>query len=156
MQLPTRRWWSRVSVVSLAAFAAIQLVPYGRDRVNPPSLCEPVWDSAEIRALARNACFDCHSNETQWPVYARVAPVSWIVQHDVIEGRGVLNFSEWHRPQEKSTDAAEELLEGAMPPGMYRLMHPQARLSATDRDRLAHGLATTVGAACRERQGNER
>lgn len=154
MPLPIRWRWSRVAIVSLAAFAAIQFVPYGGNHVNPPAICEPAWDSTATRSLAKHACFDCHSNETQWPAYARVAPVSWIVQHDVIEGRAVLNFSEWQRPQEKSTDAAEELLEGAMPPGMYRLMHTHARLSDANRDRLARGLAKTVGLACGERQGS--
>ena len=61
-------------------------VPYGRDHVNPPVGAEPSWDSPETRALARQACFDCHSNETEWPAYSTVAPVSWLIQHDVSEG----------------------------------------------------------------------
>jgi hypothetical protein len=97
--------------------------------------------------LAKRACFDCHSNETDWPVYARIAPASWLVQHDVTEGRAVLNFSEWQRAQEKSTESAEELLEGEMPPALYRLMHSHARLSDSERDRLAQGLTKTLGAS---------
>ena len=145
MKLPTRRWWSWVGLGLLACLLAIQLVPYGRDHVNPPTVSEPSWDSPATRALAKQACFDCHSNETTWPAYARIAPASWLVQHDVIEGRAVLNFSEWQRPQEKSSEAAEELREGEMPPAMYRLMHAHARLSDLDRDRLARGLAKTLG-----------
>ena len=150
MKLPTRRWWSWVGLGLLTCLLAIQLVPYGRDHVNPPTVSEPSWDSPTTRALAKQACFDCHSNETQWPAYARIAPASWLVQHDVIEGRAVLNFSEWQRPQEKSSDAAEELREGEMPPAMYRLMHAHARLSGPDRDRLARGLARTLGASPQE------
>ena len=150
MKLPTRRWWSWVGLGLLTCLLAIQLVPYGRDHANPPTVSEPNWDSPATRALAKQACFDCHSNETRWPAYARIAPASWLVQHDVIEGRAVLNFSEWQRPQEESGDAAEELLEGEMPPAMYQLMHAHARLSDSDRDRLARGLARTLGALLEE------
>jgi len=153
MKLRTRRWWSWVGLGFLGFFLGIQLVPYGRDHINPPTVREPIWDSATTRALAKQACFDCHSNETEWPAYARVAPASWLVQHDVIEGRAVLNFSEWQRRQEKSSDAAEELLEGEMPPAMYRLMHAHARLSDADRDRLARGLAKSLGGS---QQGGKR
>jgi hypothetical protein len=78
-------------------FAAIQLVPVKRD--NPPVVSEPNWDSPQTRALAQRACFDCHSNETVWPWYAHVAPASWLAAHDVHEGRGILNFSDWDHPQ---------------------------------------------------------
>ena len=147
MKLPTRRSWSWAGLGLLGAFVAIQFVPYGRNHVNPPTVNEPTWDSTATRALAKQACFDCHSNETEWPPYARIAPASWLVQNDVIEGRAVLNFSEWQRPQEKSSDASEELLDGEMPPALYRLMHAHARLSNADRDRLARGLAKTLGAS---------
>ena len=127
------------------AFVVIQFVPYGRDHVNPPVAAEPTWDSPQTRGLAKQACFDCHSNETEWPAYSKVAPVSWLIQHDVSEGRAVLNFSEWQRPQEEAREAAEEVLEGEMPLPMYRLMHAHARLSAPDRERLARGLEITLG-----------
>ena len=144
MKFPTRRWYSWVGLGLMLCVVAIQLVPYGRGHVNPPTVSEPIWDSPATRALAKQACFDCHSNETEWPVYARIAPASWLVQYDVIEGRAALNFSEWQRRQKKAGDAAEELREGEMPPVMYRLMHAHARLSDADRDRLARGLARTL------------
>lgn len=156
MKLPTRRWWSLVGLGLLTGLIAMQLVPYGRNHVNPPTVSEPIWDSATTRVLAKQACFDCHSNETKWPAYARVAPVSWLIQHDVVEGRAVLNFSEWQRPQEKSTDAAEELLEGEMPPAMYRLMHAHARLNDAERDHLARGLAKSLGVLQQEAERGER
>lgn len=144
MRLSSRRFWVRAGAVLALAFAAIQFVPYGRDHVNPPVGTEPTWDSPEIRTLAKQACFDCHSNETEWPVYSRVAPVSWLIQRDVTEGRAVLNFSEWQRPQEEAAEAAEEVLEREMPPRIYQLMHAHARLSDTDRNRLARGLVSTL------------
>jgi len=69
------------------------------------------------------------------------------VQRDVQEGRAAVNFSEWPRPQEEAKKASEEVLEGEMPPAAYTLVHAHARLNAADRDRLAQGLARTVGVA---------
>jgi hypothetical protein len=145
MKVPSRRFWVRASPALVLAFVAMQFVPYGRDHANPPVAAEPVWDSRETRTLAKQACFDCHSNETEWPAYSVFAPVSWLVQHDVSEGRAVLNFSEWQRPQEEAKEAAQELLDGEMPPHMYQLMHAHARLGAADRVRLARGLEKTLG-----------
>ena len=146
MRLPAiRRHWRGVLAGVLLAFIAIQLVPYGHDQVNPPVIEEPAWDSPETRALAARACFDCHSNETSWPLYSRVAPVSWMVVHHVEEGRAELNFSEWQRPQKEAREAAEVTSERDMPLGSYLLLHAHARLSAAERERLARGLANTLG-----------
>jgi mono/diheme cytochrome c family protein len=124
---------------------AIQIVPYGRNHSNPPGRNEPAWDRPETRALAQRACFDCHSNETEWPAYANIAPVSWLVQHDVDEGREKLNFSEWQRPQKESKEAAQSVREGEMPPWQYVLLHPEAKLSAEERSALIRGLEATIG-----------
>lgn len=147
MKVFNRKWWSRIGFGVLGTLLVIQLVPYGRDHRNPPVTSEPTWDAPETRALARQACFDCHSNETEWPAYSRVAPVSWLIQRDVAKGRAVLNFSEWQRPQEEAKEAAEEVLEGEMPLRMYQLMHAHARLSAPEREQLARGLQRTLGRA---------
>jgi hypothetical protein len=150
MNVPNRKWWSRIGLGLLGGFLAIQLVPYGRTHTNPPVTGEPTWDAPATRALAKQACFDCHSNETEWPAYANIAPVSWLVQHDVDEGRAALNFSEWTRPQKEAKEAAKELREGEMPPTAYTLIHAHARLSAADQDRLAQGLARTVGVGLKQ------
>lgn len=130
----------------------IQLVPYGRSHANPPVVAEPTWDSARTRELAVRACFDCHSNETMWPWYSNVAPVSWLVQRDVDEGRAKLNFSEWTAPAEEAGESAETVREGEMPPRVFLLTHPEARLSAAEKDELARGLATMFGEGERERR----
>ena len=139
------RWLRRSGLGLLVTLLAIQFVPYGRVRVNPPVVAEPPWDSPITRALARQACFDCHSNETQRPVYARIAPASWLIEHDVTKARAVLNFSEWQRPQGKARDAAEEARDRQMPPAMYRLMHAHARLSDAEQARISRGLDRTLG-----------
>ena len=145
MKGPSRRFWVWSGTVLAVAFVAIQFVPYGRAHANPPVVAEPAWDSPDTRALARQACFDCHSNETEWPAYSQVAPVSWLIQRDVDEGRAALNFSEWQRSQKEADEAAEKVLEGEMPLRIYTLMHAHARLSNADRDRLARGLERTLG-----------
>jgi hypothetical protein len=155
MKVFNRKWWSRIGLGVLGTLLAIQLVPYGRDHGNPPVTGEPTWDAPETRTLAKQACFDCHSNETDWPAYASIAPASWLVQRDVNEGRAVLNFSEWSRPQEEAKEASEAVLEGEMPPAAYRLVHAHARLSTPDRERLAQGLAKTLGVAL-EQEARER
>ena len=132
--------WFAVTVAVLLVL--IQLVPYGRDHANPSVAAEPAWDSATTRALAVTACFDCHSNETEWPWYTNVAPLSWVVQRDVDEGREVLNFSEWG-PGQEADEAAEAVREGEMPPASYLVLHPDARLSDADRQALIDGLIAT-------------
>lgn len=124
-------------------FLAIQLVPV--NRTNPPVVSEPQWDSLETRALAERACFDCHSNETKWPWYSYVAPVSWGIAREVEEGREVLNFSEWQRAYEEAHEAAEVVQEGEMPPGNYIPMHPEAVLTTSERRQLIAGLQATTG-----------
>ena len=114
-------------------FVVIQLIPYGKDHSNPPVVQEPTWD-AETRAIAQKACFDCHSNEVVWPWYSNIAPVSWLIQHDVEEGRQHLNFSNW--TGHDSHEVGEVVAEGEMPPPYYVLMHPNAKLTQAEKQTL--------------------
>jgi len=82
-----------IVLAGVIVLIAIQLVPYGHAHTNPPVTGDPQWDSPQTRELAKRACFDCHSNETVWPWYSNIAPVSWLIQHDVDEGRSRMNFS---------------------------------------------------------------
>ena len=124
---------------------AIQFVPYGRDHTNPPVGAEPPWDAPTTRELAHRACFDCHSNETRWPKYANVAPISWLVQNDVDGGRRHLNFSEWDKPQRHAKDAVDQVRTKEMPLWYYTPLHPEAKLTAQEREQLAVGLERTLG-----------
>lgn len=135
---------ARWLLVGATGLVLAQMVPYGRWHDSPPSRVEPPWDRAETRVLARAACFDCHSNETAWPWYSHVAPISWLVQHDVDEGRAALNFSNWDRPQEEADEASRSASEGEMPPWAYTLTHVEARLDADQRRQLAAGLEATL------------
>lgn len=130
-----------ILVVGVTGALAIQLIPVSR--TNPPVIAEPNWDSPETRALAKRACFDCHSNESVWPWYAYVAPVSWLITHDVEEGRQNLNFSEWTPEQNQTNQAVMELQFGGMPLPQYLSMHPEARLTAAEKEALIKGLEAT-------------
>lgn len=148
------RWKSVVRVASfvvLGGLVVAQIVPYGRDHENPPVVAEPAWDSPATRALAQRACFDCHSNQTRWPWYSHVAPTSWLVKNHVDEGRRVLNFSDWNRGGSEADEAGEAVREGEMPPRSYVLLHPEARLTATERAQLALGLDALVVATRADR-----
>lgn len=141
-----RRFLVTTLVVAVALGVAIQAVPYGRAHTNPPVLEEPKWDTAQTRALAARVCFDCHSNETVWPWYSNVAPISWLVQRDVDSGRRVLNFSEWNRPQKEARESPKTVREGEMPPWIYTVRSPAARLSGVEQEALTRGLAATLSA----------
>lgn len=125
----------RTTVLALVvAFVAAQAVPV--DRSNPPVSAD-VGAPAKVQPILRRACYDCHSNETVWPSYAAVAPISWLVARDVHEGRAELNFSRWSSygdaaRRKKLKETAEEVAEGEMPPWYYTLMHPEAALSEDD------------------------
>jgi len=128
------------------AIAILQAIPV--ERSNPP--VETVVEAPPaVAAILRRACWDCHSNETVWPWYAWVAPVSWTVSHDVVEGRSKLNFTTWNRYDAgKRAHLLEEIRDevgkGEMPLAIYLPMHPEARLDDADRETL---LAWTRSAA---------
>ncbi len=139
------KWLVRGIALVLAGFLLIQLVPYGRDHANPPVTGEPAWDSAATRALAVRACFDCHSNETAYPWYSNVAPVSWLLARHVSEGRHKLNFSTWATGRQEAEHVARLITKGEMPSWDYVLMHPEARLTDAEKQQLIDGLAKTLG-----------
>jgi hypothetical protein len=80
-----------------------------------------------------------------------IAPVSWLVQYDVEEGRRELNFSEWQRSYAEAGESAETIREGEMPPAFYTVLHAEARLSPAEKQALARGLSATLGSSSRER-----
>lgn len=119
-----------------ALFLLIQLVP--AKRTNPPVITG-VTAPAQVMDILRRACFDCHSNETRWPWYGRVAPVSWWLVAHVDRGRADLNFSEWPLFDQESralllTDVVKQVEGRNMPLPSYALGHPEARLSDQERD----------------------
>jgi hypothetical protein len=138
----------RMLLAGAVLLLVIQLLPFGRDHTNPPVRREPPWNAPETRELAVRACFDCHSNQTVWPWYSKVAPLSWLIWSDVTRGRKELNFSEWDRPQREARESAGTIRKGSMPPWYY----PWAKLNTAERQALIRGLEATLG---QERGGDD-
>jgi cytochrome c551/c552 len=137
---------AKIGLGAAALIAAIQ-VPQC-ERTNPP-VTGPAALPAPVEAVLRRACYDCHSNETVWPWYSRLAPVSWLLHRDVVEGRRHLNFSEWdkvaaERRARKLRDLGHEVESGDMPPWFYLPMHPNARLSDADKQMLQRWSAAAA------------
>ena len=129
------------------AFIAIQLAPV--NRTNPPVQGD-FRGSAEVVSALRRACYDCHSNETVWPWYSRVAPLSWVIAYDVNKGRAALNFSTWNqfspeRQAEAMKESWEEVAKRKMPTWYYVALHPEARLSANDQSLLRAWSGSSAG-----------
>ncbi|HUO05880.1 MAG TPA: heme-binding domain-containing protein [Candidatus Binataceae bacterium] len=134
------RWPARLFISASALVIAAQLIR--PERVNPPvhgDLSAP----PAIKEMLSRACYDCHSNQTKWPWYSAIAPMSWWVYRDVERGRQPLNFSNWSdyaadpgTMNEKLDKMAKLLDSGAMPPWWYRELHPESRLTFSDRDAI--------------------
>jgi heme-binding protein len=126
--------------VFVAVFAAAQLVR--PEHTNPTTdvsrtIQARLGAASELATVLDRACNDCHSNETIWSHYPQVAPVSWVMAYGVNQGRKAVNFSEWaaYPPEQQRAllvVSCRDASEGKMPPRLYTLMHPEARLSAQD------------------------
>ena len=128
----------------VVVFGLIQLIP---NRVTHPSARhQPPWDSPQTLALAKAACFDCHSNQTRSYWYEKIAPISWWTKNHVDEGRAKLNFDEW-QPGKGGGRAARTVLRSSMPPSYYTWfgLHSNAKLTPQQKQQLADGLQATLG-----------
>jgi hypothetical protein len=111
-------------------------------RTNPPTdetrtIAARLPVNVEAAVVLKRACRDCHSNDTTWPWYSNVAPMSWLVIDHVKSGRRHFNYSEWggygpDKTRKLLHDICEEVQDGSMPMGSYTLVHRDARLSDAD------------------------
>ncbi|HSK10401.1 MAG TPA: heme-binding domain-containing protein [Vicinamibacterales bacterium] len=141
-----------VLVVLVVFLVGAQFVPVSR--TNPPSdpqqsFAARLHPPGPVAAALDRSCRDCHTNDTVWPWYSRVAPTSWLVASDVSEGRAHLNFSEWgalnnRRASRTLEEICEEIESGAMPDRKYVLMHPQARLAPEEIEAICAWARTTA------------
>ncbi len=142
----SRRWTdlrvvvTRVALVAVIIFGLMQLVPYGWWHDNPPVVHDAPWPDEASEQIARTSCYSCHSNETEWPAYSYVAPMSWLVRYDVEKGRNKFNFSDWD-PHD-AEDAIDMIEGGRMPLSRYVMIHRDARLDDSERDTLLAALDT--------------
>jgi len=131
-----------IVIGGLVLFGLIQLIPI--DRSNPAITREPNWSSPEARALVKEHCFQCHSNETEWPWYSYVAPASWLIKFDVVAGRNKFNYSEWDKNPGNLSEMTENIQRGSMPPMQYTIFHPNSNLNAQQKQALIDALTTTL------------
>jgi hypothetical protein len=133
-----------ILLASIVTFALLQLT-------NPSHSNPPVKNNfpiaaapPEIAAMLRATCYDCHSDETRWPWYSRIAPVSWQIAEDVNDGRVQLNLSDWPedelRAAKKMEDMSEQIDYREMPLKKYTLIHRDARLTDAQRMELENWL----------------
>lgn len=137
--------------LGLALFAAAAMGagfthPFGNPRVEPARGFDTLLRGAAMPAGAKHVliskCADCHSSETRWPVYARIAPGSWLIERDIQRAREAMNLSNWERMSADAQDVAigkiiHEAKSGEMPPVQYRMLHWHAKLTAAEVAQLA-------------------
>ncbi|HUY17890.1 MAG TPA: heme-binding domain-containing protein [Candidatus Binataceae bacterium] len=138
----------------VTALFAAQLVPLTRGS-NAPSI-DTLPAPARIEATLKRACYDCHSNQTRWPWYSRVAPLSWLIVHEVNAGRRQLNFSDWESYYPATRRRKLEWIGRAvradkMPPWDYTLIHRGARLSEADKAALEEWIESALAIPAAER-----
>jgi hypothetical protein len=133
--------WKLILLAAIVLFVALQF--FSAVPGNPPvrnDFIAATTPPASVTASLRAACYDCHSHETKWPWYSRVAPVSWLIASDVNEGREHLNFSDWPTEPDrvaKKLDRINEVLDyREMPPKKYTLIHADARLTEAQHKEL--------------------
>jgi len=117
------------------ALIGIQFIPV--ERTNPP-VTSDINAPANVKAILKKACYNCHSNETDWVWYTKIAPASFLAVSDVNDGRKHLNFSEWDINKEAKAKEKiwDEVREEQMPPWQYRVFHSEAKLSIEEKDAL--------------------
>jgi len=133
-----------ILLVVLLAFAGIQFIPTNRNQsdIVPPTDLMEVYDVPEqVKVIFKTSCYDCHSNNTVYPWYNKIQPVSWIMQGHIKEGKSELNFNEFgsyseRRQKSKFKSILSQVKDGEMPLSSYTLMHREAKLSENEKKAL--------------------
>jgi hypothetical protein len=144
------RSWKKILLwaigIAVVVFVLIQFIPYGRSSHTNPAAANPFqWTDTQAEAIAKESCYDCHSNETKWWWATNIAPFSWLVQHDVDGGRERLNFSDW--TGEPPAAAIQEAVNGEMPPFQYTMIHPSAKLTDAEKQTLVQSYQASIDAS---------
>jgi len=137
-----RRWVKRIGLATLFLLLATQFIPLNRSNpsVDPSqTIYATLPVPAEVKAVFERSCKNCHSDETAWPWYSYVAPVSWVVAHDVHQARKMMNLSEWgsysaKRKEDRLEEICEQVTNGDMPDRKYAIFHRGARLTPEERE----------------------
>jgi hypothetical protein len=152
--------WKQVLAALVILLAAAQF--FQPPRTNPPvktDFLKTTAAPAPIAALFHAACYDCHSDETRWPWYSHVSPVSWQIARDVNHGRKHVNLSEWPAAKpdlarRKIEEMSDEIDDDDMPLEKYTLIHADARLTSSQRGELTQWLDAQAAALKAREAGN--
>ncbi len=123
-------------------FIGIQLIPRPKKNTSAETIISPVFQSNDtVLAILKKSCLDCHSNNTNYPWYASIQPLSMWINHHIEEGKEELNFSEFHsysqkKQQHKLKELIEQIEEGEMPMSSYTLIHQSAQLTGAEKKTL--------------------
>ena len=130
----------KILALLILILLGIQFIPV--ERTNPPIISNvPAPDN--VKAIFKKACYDCHSNETSWVWYTKIAPMSFLASRDVIQGRKHLNFSEWDfkKDAKNKEEIWEVVREEIMPPWQYKIFHSESTLSIEEKDLIRNWTA---------------
>jgi hypothetical protein len=138
----------KITTGLMIGFTIIQTFPIWQlepsmDPRNPPVRYQVEWASPEADHIMEQVCYTCHSNETEYPIYMRIAPLSWIAAQHVNEGRAHLNFSEQSLDTVDPNVLVAMIQADVMPPQAYRLTHPEANLTDAQKERLIQSILAT-------------
>ena len=138
-----KKYFRIIFVILVALFVFIQFFQPERNRgeITAAHLMEQEMLDDEIKTVLKNACLDCHSNQTTYLWYHKIAPVSWMINDHITEGKKEMNLSEWGNweplDQIGALDKmAEEIESGEMPLKPYVLMHPKAKLTEEQKEQF--------------------
>ena len=134
---------TKLLYIILFVIVMVNFIPV--DRNNPP-IKNDIQTPANVKAILKKACYDCHSNETVWPLYSYIAPASWLVSGDVANGRKHLNFSEWDNAKADKVleEIWEEIEENKMPLKIYTYLHPNSILTLNDKQIIKEWVKTGI------------
>lgn len=149
------------------AVCALQFIPVPGIR-NPRTSPENTFVAAmQVPAGVQNtlyrSCMDCHSNQTHWPWYSRIAPVSWLIASDVRAARRVMNLSEWKTTAGRSAGTAigtlsaacQDVRSGRMPKPRYLTLHPEAKLTPAEIQQFCEWTQVEITSLARERKARQ-
>ena len=155
---------TKIIIAVIASLTAIQFIPLpGREYVQPKQgndITDVLPISDETEELLRATCYDCHSDETRYPWYADIAPLSWWVQHHVNEGREHLNFSHFgelsmSRRDHRLEEGVEMMKKEEMPLSSYTWMHPEAKISLRQRAAMIDFFSSGIAGGAGEEEGDK-
>ena len=140
----TKKWFKIIALILLLSFVGIQFIPVKLNEgeaAGPNDISSVFHIPGDVAVILDESCRDCHSNNTRYPWYSRVKPAAWLLEKHVKEGKEELNLSEFasystRRQRSKLSSTASQVRDGEMPLRTYLWLHPEAKLTQAEKERL--------------------